>query len=88
MDLTLTEEQQMIVDMTHGILEEHCSIETVRQVEDDPRGYPDALWKQFSESGLTGMLIPEALGGADRASPKPPSSTKSSASFSHQCLIS
>jgi alkylation response protein AidB-like acyl-CoA dehydrogenase len=67
MDLALTEEQQMIVDMTHGILEEHCSIETVRQLEDDPRGYPEGLWKQFAESGLTGMLIPEALGGGGQS---------------------
>ncbi len=63
MDLALNEEQQMIVDMTQGILEEHCTIEVVRQMEDDPKGVPDVLWKQFVESGLTGMLIPEALGG-------------------------
>ena len=67
MDLALTEEQQMIVDMTHGILEEHCTIDAVRQVEDDPRGYPEALWKQFAESGLTGMLIPEAQGGGGQS---------------------
>ena len=63
MDLALTEEQQMIVDMTQGILEEHSTIEVVRQMEDDPRGYPDELWKQLAESGLAGMLIPESFGG-------------------------
>ena len=63
MDLVLSEEQQMIVDMTGGILEEHCTIETVRQMEDDPKGYPDGLWKQLVESGLAGMLIPESMGG-------------------------
>jgi len=67
MDLALTEEQQMIVDMTHGILEEHCTIDVVRQMEDDPKGYPDGLWKQFVESGLTGMLIPEANGGGGQS---------------------
>ncbi|MDG2335247.1 MAG: acyl-CoA dehydrogenase family protein [Myxococcota bacterium] len=67
MDLALTEEQQMIVDMTHGILEEHCTIDVVRQMEDDPKGYPEGLWKQFAESGLTGMLIPEANGGSGQS---------------------
>ena len=63
MDLDLTEEQQMIVDMTHGMLEEHCSVDVVRSVEDDPKGYPDELWKQMGELGLNGILIPESQGG-------------------------
>ncbi len=63
MDLDFTEEQQMIVDMTHGMLEEYSSIEVVREMEDDPKGYPDALWKQMGELGLNGLLIPENYGG-------------------------
>jgi len=63
MDLDFSEEQQMIVDMTRGLLEEQCPVEVVRQVEDDPKGYPDALWKQLAEAGLAGILIPEAHGG-------------------------
>src|SRR5690606_6679920 len=35
----------------------------VRDMEDDPKGYPDALWKQMGELGLSGLLIPEAYGG-------------------------
>ena len=67
MDLTLSEEQQMIVDMTQGILEEHSSIEVVRKMEDDPKGYPDELWKQLAESGLSGLLIPESFGGGGQS---------------------
>jgi len=63
MDLDLTEEQQMIVNMARGMLEEYSSIEIVREMEDDPKGYPDALWKQMSELGLNGLLIPENHGG-------------------------
>jgi len=63
MDLDFTEEQQMIVDMTRGLLEEYSSIEIVREMEDDPKGYPDALWKQMGELGLNGLLIPESYGG-------------------------
>ena len=63
MDLDLSEEQQMIIDMTRGMLEEHCTVDVVRSVEDDPKGYPDVLWKQMGELGLNGLLIPESYGG-------------------------
>ena len=35
----------------------------MRLAENDPKGYPDGLWKQLSESGLIGILIPEEFGG-------------------------
>ena len=63
MDLDFTEEQQLIQDMTRSMLAEHAPIEVVRLMEDDPKGYPDELWKQMSELGLTGVLIPESYGG-------------------------
>ena len=63
MDLDLTEEQQMVIDMTRGMLEEHCPTDLVRIMEDDPKGYPDELWKQMGELGLSGLLIPESYGG-------------------------
>ena len=63
MDLEFSEEQQMIIDMTRGMLEEHSPVEVVREMEDDPKGYPDELWKQMGEVGLNGLLIPEDLGG-------------------------
>jgi alkylation response protein AidB-like acyl-CoA dehydrogenase len=62
-DLELTEEQQMILDMSRSMLAEHSSVEVVRKMEDDPKGYPDALWKQMAELGLSGILIPEGYGG-------------------------
>ncbi|MCP5056184.1 MAG: acyl-CoA/acyl-ACP dehydrogenase [bacterium] len=63
MDLELSEEQQMIKDMTRALLGEHCPIEVVREMEDDPKGYPAGLWKQMAEAGLVGVLIPESHGG-------------------------
>ena len=66
MDLDLTEEQQMLIDLTRSLLEEHSTVEIVRTTEDDPKGYPDALWKQLAESGLTGILIPESYGGGEQ----------------------
>ncbi|MFP6578611.1 MAG: acyl-CoA dehydrogenase family protein [Myxococcota bacterium] len=63
MDLDLSEEQEAIRDMTHSLLEEYSSVEAVRIAEDDPKGVPEALWKQLSEGGLVGVLIPEEFGG-------------------------
>jgi alkylation response protein AidB-like acyl-CoA dehydrogenase len=67
MDLDFNEEQQMLRDMVRGMLAEHSTIEVVRKTEDDPKGYPDALWKQLGELGLVGILIPEAHGGAGQS---------------------
>jgi alkylation response protein AidB-like acyl-CoA dehydrogenase len=64
MDLDFNEEQQVLRDMVRGVLAEHCPIEVVRKTEDDPVGFPPALWKQLAEVGATGILIPEAFGGA------------------------
>ncbi len=63
MDLDFSEEQQMVIDMSRAMLEEHCPSQTVRDMEDDPKGYPEGLWKQMSELGLNGLLIPESYGG-------------------------
>ena len=67
MDLDFSEEQQVLRDMFRGVLTEHSSIEVVRKTEDDPRGYPEALWKQLAEVGATGILVPEAFGGAGQS---------------------
>jgi alkylation response protein AidB-like acyl-CoA dehydrogenase len=67
MNLDFSDEQQVLRDMVRGVLAEHSPIEVVRKTEDDPRGYPEALWKQLAEVGATGILIPEAYGGAGQS---------------------
>jgi alkylation response protein AidB-like acyl-CoA dehydrogenase len=64
MDLDFNEEQLVLRDMVRGVLAEHCPIEVVRRTEDDPIGYPETLWKQLAEVGVTGILVPESYGGA------------------------
>jgi len=64
MDLEFSEEQEMLREMVRGVCSEHSNSEVVRAMEDDPKGYPDELWKQFAELGLTGILIPEEYGGS------------------------
>ncbi len=65
MNLDFTEEQEMLRGTVQGVLGEHAPLDVVRAMEDDPKGYPDELWKQFAELGLTGIVIPEEYGGSD-----------------------
>ena len=67
MDLDFTEEQETIRSMLRGVLAEHCPVDVVRKLEDDPSGYPPELWKQLSELGVVGMLLPESYGGGGQS---------------------
>jgi alkylation response protein AidB-like acyl-CoA dehydrogenase len=63
MDLDFTEEHEMLREMVRGVCAQYSPLEVVRELENDEKGYPDALWKQLVELGLVGILIPEAHGG-------------------------
>ena len=64
MDLDFSPEQDVLREMVRSLCVEHCAVDVVRAMEDDARGYPDALFKQLAEVGLLGIVIPEAHGGA------------------------
>ena len=42
----------------------YASSEIVRDLEDDPTGYPAELWKQLAELDLIGLLLPPEYGGS------------------------
>jgi len=63
-NLDFTDEQQALRDLVRGVCAEHSPVSVVRALEDDARGWPDALWKQLGESGVLGILVPEVHGGA------------------------
>jgi alkylation response protein AidB-like acyl-CoA dehydrogenase len=52
MDLTFTDEQQLLRETVRGLCQRHASLDVVRQLEDDPIGYPDKFWAALDDTGL------------------------------------
>src|SRR4051812_24304765 len=65
MDLDLNEEQEMLREMVRGVCRSYADLQTVRELEDDPIGYPADLWKQMAELDLIGLMVPAAYGGSE-----------------------
>jgi alkylation response protein AidB-like acyl-CoA dehydrogenase len=67
MDLEFSEEQEMLREMVRSMCSEYASIEVVRAMEDDPKGYSADFWKQLAELDLIGLTLPEAYGGSEQS---------------------
>jgi alkylation response protein AidB-like acyl-CoA dehydrogenase len=67
-DLDFTEEQQMLRQTVQGLCNDHAPLAVVREMEDDPMGFPVPLWKHMADLGLIGLMLPEAHGGAGQSS--------------------
>jgi len=63
MDLGLTEIQQMLKTSAQDFLSRECPLTLVREMEEDPRGFTDGLWRQMINLGWTGVAFPEQYGG-------------------------
>jgi alkylation response protein AidB-like acyl-CoA dehydrogenase len=64
MDLSLTEEQELLQTSARDFLTQQCPIAHVRAMEEDEIGYSPALWKEIADLGWAGLMYPEAYGGA------------------------
>ncbi len=64
LDLEFDTEQELLRQTVRDVLERHCSLDVVREMEDDPFGYPASLWAQLAELDLVGLLLPEQYGGS------------------------
>jgi len=67
MDLTLTAEQQLLVESARGFLANACPISHVRAMETDARGFDADLWGQMARLGWLGMALPESAGGSGQS---------------------
>ena len=63
LDLTFSDEQNMLRDMVRGVCEQHGSLARLRELEDDPHGFSPDLWRQLGELDLLGVLVPAEYGG-------------------------
>jgi alkylation response protein AidB-like acyl-CoA dehydrogenase len=68
LDLEFSEEQEMLRETVRGVCRTYASVEVVREMEDDPVGYPAELWKQLAQLDLIGLTLPEAYGGSGMTS--------------------
>ena len=65
MDLSLSEEQELLRNSAREFLENECPEEHVRAMEEDEKGYSPELWKKMADLGWQGLMIPEQYGGAE-----------------------
>jgi 3-oxocholest-4-en-26-oyl-CoA dehydrogenase beta subunit len=63
MDLTLTEDQELIRSTARDVLAARAATAGVAAVAADPAGYSADLWKEMVELGWTGLAVPESYGG-------------------------
>jgi alkylation response protein AidB-like acyl-CoA dehydrogenase len=64
LDLEFDQEQELLRQTVRDVLAKHCGLDLVRQMEDDPIGYPAPLWEQMGQLDLIGLLLPEEYGGS------------------------
>src|SRR5437763_12623414 len=63
MDLELTPEQELLRETVRGLCARHAGLDVVRQLENDPVGYPEKFWLQLGEAGLLDMSELSMLDG-------------------------
>ena len=63
MDFGFTEEQRMLRDSVHKLLQKHAPPDYVRK-HDRERTYPEELFQAWAEAGLLGLPFPEDYGGS------------------------
>jgi 3-oxocholest-4-en-26-oyl-CoA dehydrogenase beta subunit len=63
MDLTLTEDQELIRSTARDVLGARAATAGAGAVAGDPAGFSADLWKEMVELGWTGLAVPEGHGG-------------------------
>ena len=64
MDISFTEEQEMLRSTASDFLAKECPKTLVRELEEDEeKGYSPEVWKKMAELGWMGLVIPEEYDG-------------------------
>jgi alkylation response protein AidB-like acyl-CoA dehydrogenase len=63
MELTLTDDQDLLVQTATRFIQNELPLTTVRELVDDPTGYSREVVRKAAELGWFGLLVPEELGG-------------------------
>ena len=64
MDLSLTEEQELLRTTARDFMQRECSKEALLEFDETEMGCSDDAWQKASEIGWLGMLVPEQFGGS------------------------
>ena len=64
MDLSLTEEQELLRATARDFMQRECPKETLLEFEESDVGCSDEVWRKASEIGWLGMLTAEEYGGS------------------------
>jgi alkylation response protein AidB-like acyl-CoA dehydrogenase len=64
LDLTFDQQQDMLRDVVRGLCATHAPLQVVRDMEDDPHGFPPELWREMGQLDLAGLLLPSEHGGS------------------------
>jgi len=65
MDLSLSEEQEMLKKMARDFLSDKFPKTVVKEIEESEPGYSPELWSEMAELGWMGLVFPEEYGGGD-----------------------
>jgi alkylation response protein AidB-like acyl-CoA dehydrogenase len=63
MDLSLSEEQEMVKKMARDFLTDKFPKTVVKEIEESELGYSPELWQEMAELGWMGLVFPENYGG-------------------------
>jgi len=59
----LNKEQEMLQKSVREFLNKECPMDFVRELHEEGKDFPKALWKKLSEVGLQALIFPEEYGG-------------------------
>ena len=64
MDLSLSENQEMLKKTAREFIEKEYPWQKVRDIQQSPQAFQPETWKQLNDLGWLGLPFPEQFGGA------------------------